>query len=78
MMPLRWKIYGLIALAFIAAALRWRASAVEDALAIAQAERDRRAVEAVTRAQETRSNVESMDTDSLKRAASKWVRGKNR
>jgi hypothetical protein len=77
-MSLRWKIYGLIALAFIAAALRWRASAVEDALALAQAERDRRAAEAVSRAQETRDNVESLDTDDLKRAASKWVRNKDR
>lgn len=76
-MSLRWKIYGLLALAFIAAALRWRASAVEDALATAQAERDRRAAEAVSRAQETRDNVESMDTDDLKRAASKWVRNKD-
>jgi hypothetical protein len=76
-MSLRWKIYGLLALAFIAAALRWRASAVEDALALAQAERDRRAAEAVSRAQETRDNVESMDTDDLKRAASKWVRNKD-
>lgn len=77
-MPLRWKIYGLLALAFIAAALRWRASAVNDALALAQAERDRRAAEAVTRAQETRENVESLDTDDLKRAAAKWVRRKDR
>lgn len=77
-MSLRWKIYGLLALAFIAAALRWRASAVNDALALAQAERDRRAAEAVTRAQETRENVESLDTDDLKRAAAKWVRRKER
>jgi uncharacterized protein YqfA (UPF0365 family) len=77
-MSLRWKIYGLIALAFIAAALRWRASAVNDALALAQAERDRRAAEAVSRAQEVRDEVESMDTDNLKRAASKWVRRKDR
>lgn len=76
-MSLRWKIYGLLALAFIAAALRWRASAVNDALALAQAERDRRAAEAVTRAQETRENVESLDTDDLKRAAAKWVRRKD-
>lgn len=77
-MPLRWKIYGLIALAFIAAALRWRSSAIDAALATAQADRDRRAIEAVTRAQETRDDVESMDTDELKRAASKWVRNKDR
>lgn len=77
-MGLRWKIYALIALAFIAAALRWRASAVEDALAIAQAERDRRALGAVTRAQETRNEVENLDNADLKRAASKWVRNKDR
>lgn len=73
-MRIQWKIYALMALAFIAAAIRWRSSAVEDALATAEAERDRRALEAITRAQETRYEIENMDDEHLKRLAAKWVR----
>jgi hypothetical protein len=76
-MSLRWKIYALSALVFIAAALRWRSNAVGSALALAVAESDRRALEAITRAQEARYNVENMDDDHLRRTAAKWVRDKN-
>lgn len=76
-MRIEWKIYALMALAFIAAAIRWRSSAVEDALATAEAERDRRTLEAITRAQETRYEIENMDDERIKRLASKWVRNKS-
>jgi len=76
-MSLRWKIYALSALVFIAAALRWRSNAVGNALALAVAESDKRALEAITRAQEARYNVENMDDEHLRRIAAKWVRDKN-
>jgi hypothetical protein len=72
--PLRWKIYALAALAFGLALLGWRQNAVSRALESAAAERLRRDVAASTKARERDAELHAMDDASLADRAHEWVR----
>lgn len=74
LVPLRWKIYGLVVLAFVLGLLRWRSVAVDAALAEAEAERNKRRLDAIEKAAEVRNEVEIMDDTGLSTRASKWLR----
>ena len=75
LIPLRWKIYGLVALAFVLGLLRWRSMAVDAALAEAEAERNKRRLKAIEEAARVRDEVEIMDDTGLADRASRWMRG---
>ena len=75
LIPLHWKIYGLVALAFVLGLLRWRSMAVDAALAEAEAERNKRRLKAIEEAARVRDEVEIMDDTGLADRASRWMRG---
>lgn len=74
MIPLRWKIYGLLGLAFVMGLLKWRSIAVDAALAEAEAEHNKRRLDAIEKAAEVRNEVEILDDTGLSTRASKWLR----
>lgn len=78
MIPVRWKLYLVVAVAFVLGVLgirmRWLAEGEEKLRAKIDAKR----LEAVREAQEVRNEVEALDPDTLKSRARIWVRGVNR
>jgi hypothetical protein len=78
MIPLKWKIWGLVAAAFVFGLLGWRRSAVEAALAEAEAKRANQRLKAISKAKEIREDVESQSDDNLAKRAGKWVRNNDR
>ena len=75
LIPLRWKIYGLAARAFVFALMRWRSAAVDSALAEAEAQRNKQRLKAIEEAAKVRDEVEIMDDTGLADRASRWMRG---
>lgn len=73
MIPLRWKIYALIALAFVAALLNWRTAGIQGKIDEMQAADDRLRVEGLKEAEEIEDDVQS--DIYLADRASRWVRG---
>lgn len=74
MIPLRWKIYALAAIAFVLALLGVRASIIHTALAHAEAARNLQNLNAVKKARERDAELNQMDDVSLAEHASKWLR----
>ena len=74
LISLRWKIYGLVALAFVLGLIRWRSAAVDAALAEAESLRNKQRMMAVEEAAKVRDEVEIMDDTGLADRASRWVR----
>lgn len=78
MMPLRWKLWGLIALAFALGLLGWRKASVDKAIAEAEAKRNEKRLQAVLKAKEIRDEVESQDDVHLADRARGWLRSGDR
>ena len=74
LIPLRWKIYALVAAAFVFGVFGMRARWVDGALAKAEAKRNEARLKAVREANEVRRDVEVMDDTGLADRASRWVR----
>lgn len=71
----KWKLYGVLAVAFVLGCLGIRSALLHRG---EQRLRDRiaqRTLERVQEAKEVRNEVEALDRDTLKRRATKWVRG---
>lgn len=78
MIPVKWQLYGVLAVAFVLGVLGIRAKLLADGEARLRAKIDAKRVEAMHEAQEVRNEVEALDRDSLKSRARQWVRGPKR
>jgi hypothetical protein len=76
LIPLRWKIYALVAAAFVFGIFGMRARWVDGALAEAEAKRNEARLRAVRESNEVKRDVESMDDAGLADRASRWLRKK--
>lgn len=74
----RWKLWLIIAVAFVAGMVGIRLQALADGEARARAKLDEARLRAVRKAQEIENEVEALDPDTLKRRANRWVRGADR
>lgn len=78
MIPLKWKLYGIIAVAFVLGALGIRAQWIAGAEMRMRVKVAEKRVKAIQEAQEVRNEVEALDTDTLKQRATRWVRNPDR
>lgn len=76
--PLRWKLYGLIAVAFTMGIFGVRSMWVAEGEAKIRAKMERQREKAIEEATEIRNEVEALDRDTLRDRASQWVRGHQR
>lgn len=77
LIPLRFKIYGIIAVGVVLGLLGWRSAGIKAALEKAEAEEKERRLDQIRTAKEVEDDVESLDDNSLRQRASRWVRDKN-
>lgn len=77
LIPLRFKIYGIIAIGVVLGLLGWRSAGIKAALEKAEAEEKERRLDQIRTAKEVEDDVESLDDNSLRQRASRWVRNKN-
>lgn len=77
LIPLRFKIYGIIAVGVVLGLLGWRSAGIKAALEKAEAEEKERRLDQIRTAKEVEDDVESLDDNSLRQHASRWVRNKN-
>ena len=77
LIPLRFKIYGIIAVGVVLGLLGWRSAGIKAALEKAEAEEKERRLGQMRTAKEVEDEVESLDDDGLRKRASRWVRTKN-
>lgn len=77
LIPLRFKIYGIIAVGVVLGLLGWRNAGIKAALEKAEAEEKERRLDQIRTAKEVEDDVESLDDNSLRQRASRWVRDKN-
>lgn len=78
MIPVKWQLYGILAVAFLLGVLGIRAKLLADGEARLRAKIDAKRIEAMREAQEVRNEVEALDRDALKSRARQWVRGPKR
>ena len=76
LIPLRWKLYALVAGAFLFGILGMRSRWIDNALAKEEAQRNENRVKALREANEVRRDVEIMDDAGLADRASRWLREK--
>lgn len=72
--PLRYKLYGLVALAFVLGLLRWRNEAVRRAIQDLESRQREAAAEAARVKRGVEHEVELLDDVGLVERASRWVR----
>ena len=77
LIPLRFKVYGLIAVGIVLGLLGWRSAGIKAALEKAEAKEKERRLDQIRTAKEIEEYVESLDDNSLRQRASRWVRDKN-
>jgi hypothetical protein len=77
LIPLRFKIYGMIAVGIVLGLLGWRSAGIKAALEKAEAKEKERRLDQIRTAKEVEEYVESLDDNSLRQRASRWVRNKN-
>ena len=77
LIPLRFKIYGIIVIGVVLGLLGWRSAGIKAALEKAEAEEKERRLDQIRTAKEVEDDVESLDDNSLRQRASRWVRNKN-
>lgn len=75
--PLKIKLYALVALAFILALLRWRATAVDDALEDVRAEQEAARLRGALLVKEIEHDIDNQTDSGLRGRASRWVRPKD-
>lgn len=76
LIQLRWKLYALVAGAFLFGILGMRSRWIDNALAKEEARRDEARIEAMREANGVRRDVEVMDDTGLSDRASRWLREK--
>lgn len=74
----RWKLWALVALAFLLGVLGIRARWVSEGESKMRAKVAEQRRQAIREANEVRDEVEALDHDTLKQRASRWVRGPQR
>lgn len=77
LIPLRFKIYGIIAVGIALGLLGWRSAGIKAALEKAEAEEKERRLNQIRTAKEVEDDIESLDDSGLRKRASRWVRNKN-
>lgn len=77
LIPLRFKIYAILAVGLVLGLLGWRSAGIRAALEKAEAEEKERRLDQMRTAKEVEDEVEALDDDGLRSRASKWVRNKN-
>lgn len=77
LIPLRFKIYGIIAVGIVLGLLGWRSAGIKAALEKAEAEEKERRLGQMRAAKEVEDEVEGLDDAGLRKRASRWVRTKN-
>lgn len=78
MIPIKWKLYALIALAFVLGLVGLRAKFVSDGEKKLRAKIDADRISAIREANDVRNEVEALDRDTLQSRARRWVRGPKR
>ena len=76
LIPLRWKLYALVAGAFLFGTLGMRSRWIDNALAKEEAKRNEARIAAMRTTSEVRRDVEIMDDAGLADRASRWLREK--
>ena len=74
--PLRWKLYALVAGAFLFGIVGMRSRWIDNALAKEEAKRNEARIAAMRTTSEVRRDVEIMDDAGLADRASRWLREK--
>lgn len=74
-MSLRLKFYAVLAVAFVLGLLRWRSMAVDHAVTVLSAERERARLDAALKAKQAKEEVNALDDIGLANRASRWLRG---
>lgn len=77
LIPLRFKIYGIIAVGVVLGLLGWRSAGIKAALEKAEAEEKERRLGQMRTAKEVEDEVEGLDDAGLRKRASRWVRTKD-
>jgi hypothetical protein len=75
--PRRYKLYALVATAFVMGLLRWRNAAVERAITNVRSEQQRARDKALRTARGVRDEVKLLDDVGLAERASRWVRNRD-
>lgn len=78
MIPIKWKLYALIALAFVLGLVGLRAKFISDGEEKLRAKIDADRISAIREANDVRNEVEALDRDTLQSRARRWVRGPKR
>lgn len=78
LIPLKWKLYAILAVAFVSGLLGIRAYIVADTEARLRAKLNAKRLEAIEDAQGVRNEIEALDRDTLKFRSRRWVRGTDR
>ncbi len=78
MIPLKWKLYTLVALAFVLGLLGIRAKLITEGESRMRDKIEAKRRQAIEEANEVRNEVEALDRDTLQSRARRWVRGSKR
>lgn len=78
LIPLRFKIYGIIAVGIALGLLGWRSAGIKAALEKAEAEEKERQLNQIRTAKEVEDDIESLNDSGLRKRASRWVRKDDR
>ena len=73
-MSLRLKLYAVLALAFALGLLRWRSMAVDHAVTVLSAQRERARLDAALKAKSAKEEIDALDDMGLANRASRWLR----
>lgn len=78
MIPIRWQLYLVLTVAFVAALFGIRAKLLAEGEDRLRAKIDKDRLQAARAAKEIEDEVESLDRDTLKRRAAGWVRNNDK
>ena len=74
MIPARWQLYGVLAVAFVLGLLGIRAKLLAEGEARLRAKIATKRMEATKKAQEVENEIDALDRDTLKRRSLVWMR----
>ncbi|MGB1843877.1 MAG: hypothetical protein ACPHIB_06925 [Thalassobaculaceae bacterium] len=74
LIPIRFKIYGILAVGLLLGLLGWRNAGIKSALERAEAEETKRRLDQIKISRDIKDEVQALDDNGLRSRASKWVR----
>ncbi len=74
LIPVRFKIYGIIAVGIVLGLLGWRNAGIKAALEKAEAREKEVMADSIRISRKVQNDIEKLDNHSLRGRASKWVR----